>query len=87
MENKKIRSSGLLRVYTADIIETTDSSGHAITGYQPGIALSRSISLGPMETFLLTLSVGGIGPLRAWLAGREVVSRRPRRIRVIQKQG
>lgn len=24
------------------------------TGYQPGIALSRSISLGPMETFLLT---------------------------------
>lgn len=39
-----------------------------------------------METFLLTLSVGGIGPLRAWLARREVVSRRPRRIRVIQKQ-
>lgn len=49
------------------------------TGYQPGIALSRSISLGPMETFLLTLSVGGIESLRAWLARRKLVSRRPRR--------
>lgn len=49
------------------------------TGYQPGIALSRSISLGPMETFLLTLSVGGLESLRAWLARRKLVSRRPRR--------
>lgn len=59
----------------------SNSSGHAITSdrISAGIALSRSISLGPMETFLLTLSVGGLESLRAWLARRKLVSRRPRR--------